>query len=797
MSVPTLPVFGPIIFPVPPMGNIIPFTYRDGWTFLQMIEELRTYIYDVLVPGVDENFTKVIEAFADALEQITEDNNETIAEFGALFDAYQVTIQAIIDSINAGNGMDILVGVFGATGDGVTDDTAAIQAAFNAAPNGAVVRFGNGTYRVTDTISNTDALGNRKSVSVDAFGATILIDHNLPVIQFKGGYEQAFAVTNIVPVVDNDVSVSGTLRHGNTLTLTLDVPDEWQRGDVLRLVADNIIPGSRDAGDAGILTQGRVGQFVTHVSDTGNFCVVAGKLDDPYTTRIRIARMRNDVRCEWRGGRFIYTDTAFNPDPANYVFVFEELVGSRILDVTIERTTRGAFFIRECYYWTIRGCKVNFGVNDLTQFAYGYGILNIGSALGTVSECFIAQVRHGYTNGHSMITEAALSNAPVEMHGRPYSNRILACMVNDATGDAYDSHTSGIREQFIGCEAINSFRGIGLRGMNHVVNGFTATDCGGGVAIFDEGTGGTSEGHHITNLNVHNATNVLTVDVGIREGLYQFQRHTNPITVQNVHARNITGRPAHFYFSTVHLSDWNVELTGSGNVAFLSEGSYCFADNIRVDYSAATGAANQSFWFQGVGDAAFPQLLEANNIHLTNNGTVVTAPVVSSGPTYNVARAQIFATNSLVTRTQIPTSAGSSVEWFLKGLAVKGFRGRHNPAGAVAVDTTNASPVTVCTLSVTAEPGAYYRITGWVQPNRVGTATTPMRAVVQINGAGVDAPPLFFEQNTLPRAAQSFVEIWSSAATSGTITFTLIAYLDTAQVGVWSVNDAYLTVERI
>jgi len=50
------------------------------------------------------------------------------------------------------------VRAYGATGDGVTDDTAAIQAAITALPNGGRIRFPAGTYALTDELNFRDKL---------------------------------------------------------------------------------------------------------------------------------------------------------------------------------------------------------------------------------------------------------------------------------------------------------------------------------------------------------------------------------------------------------------------------------------------------------------------------------------------------------------------------------------------------------------------------------------------------------------------------------------------------------------
>ena len=73
------------------------------------------------------------------------------------------------------------VKVYGAIGDGVTDDTAAIQAAINAAPNYGSVVFPEGTYSVTGLTTNATAglsfYGFAGATLKARAGATILLDY--------------------------------------------------------------------------------------------------------------------------------------------------------------------------------------------------------------------------------------------------------------------------------------------------------------------------------------------------------------------------------------------------------------------------------------------------------------------------------------------------------------------------------------------------------------------------------------------------------------------------------------------
>jgi len=61
--------------PLPPFGghaytNITPFTYRDGWTFQRVLEELRKYIRETLVPLIDGSFESVETYVNNAVSEL-------------------------------------------------------------------------------------------------------------------------------------------------------------------------------------------------------------------------------------------------------------------------------------------------------------------------------------------------------------------------------------------------------------------------------------------------------------------------------------------------------------------------------------------------------------------------------------------------------------------------------------------------------------------------------------------------------------------------------------------------------
>lgn len=94
-----------VVFPRFPINNITPFTYRDGWTFLELVEGMRAYVRDTLVPGIDKNFEDLVSSFQDALDQIIADNDATVAEFNQMFLDFRAEFEAIVDTINNKTGM--------------------------------------------------------------------------------------------------------------------------------------------------------------------------------------------------------------------------------------------------------------------------------------------------------------------------------------------------------------------------------------------------------------------------------------------------------------------------------------------------------------------------------------------------------------------------------------------------------------------------------------------------------------------------------------------------------------------
>ena len=148
-------------------SNITPFTYRDGLTYLEVLEGLRTWIYDVLVPHIDTEIgglsvdwtANVDLMLANTMAQLeaqdiamsTKVSEMTAYVDTAVLDIINATITvsdpimtAVIDNVASvfrerlttmfvGKGTLVTnVKEYGAKGVGFTNDTVAINAAIAA-----------------------------------------------------------------------------------------------------------------------------------------------------------------------------------------------------------------------------------------------------------------------------------------------------------------------------------------------------------------------------------------------------------------------------------------------------------------------------------------------------------------------------------------------------------------------------------------------------------------------------------------------------------------------------------------
>lgn len=174
---------------------------------------------------------------------------------------------------------------YNAAGDGVTDDTVAIQSAVNAATAGTVVFFPNGKYEISSPITVTapiELLGEKAQTGFSAGGS------NQTVIDAKAGFTgAAMIITNGTA----DVVIRNLSIHGNNTTGTTIGIQSITSGS---LMLENVLVANT-AGD-GIFLQSQnpvvmrqVGVFHAGVSSSLGYGINIQGISDSWYTNVLCA----------------------------------------------------------------------------------------------------------------------------------------------------------------------------------------------------------------------------------------------------------------------------------------------------------------------------------------------------------------------------------------------------------------------------------------------------------------------------------------------------------------------------
>lgn len=434
---------------------------------------------------------------------------------------------------------------FGAIGDGASDDTAACQAAINAAV-GTTVRFTSGMYKVSQLSipSNT----------------TLIIDAGAVIVHPNPG-----AVLKASGTQDARKSLLTTNSTGGSYAVT--APGHGMRpGDTFRLASNAVF-------DA----------YSTSVK-YGELCAVASVAGDAITTSAPISGTTYAVA----DGAYVQKISPVRNvnilgpgvirgmrTPAMGQYGIDVIMGNniRISGVTIENIDRRHIFFSDCTNTWAEHCTLNWAVDN--TMAYAISIANASHDCGARYND-IDYVRHAFTTNN----ETAYPGIPrrILFSHNTVRSTSTALAGSKGGGDAIDTHTAA-EDIWIERNSVLSSSGQGINfeaRSGHIVGNKVKNTVSNGISVHNEsdlpGRINVSD-----NEVLHSGSAAIHVRSGARgtKAVYEY------INVSNNVVADITGNGV-VIGGTSATTGPELGVTAIGNTAIRVGGNYaCLITNAR------------------------------------------------------------------------------------------------------------------------------------------------------------------------------------------------------------------------
>jgi len=442
---------------------------------------------------------------------------------------------------------------YGAVGDGVTDDSAAIQAAINDSDGSVLIFNPGGRYLVLTGLTVSDI-----NIVILAFGAILIQGANVVSLSMSASVQTETVATSINNADTVDVS-NGAAVTSPVASVTFGSAHSYVVGDLVKVVSDDQWAGSGIAGQF----WGEIGRIVAVATNT-IYLAKRFVSDVPGSpTNIRVAVLQ-PFKQELHGLAF---DTDAAGDAANWTqpqFQATGLVNPRFRDLEVVKGWAVALEFRGCTEIDAAGISGGNLSNDPSNSRYGY-LINDKSGQRNSWRSVTGRIcRHVYTTNQDGVS----AGSDIRLFGQSIGHNISDSLGADCWADPFDTHHDALNVTFANCTASGAVRGEDATGA-----GFQAR--GKGIVFKNIKALGTKYGVHILQQFASDATKDVLVDGLVSD---------TPAAAVLVSGQS--GNP----ISGIKLKNLNCEVTDHDHVI---EGTDCAAHLKNCDLKLA-GAVNNA-----------------------------------------------------------------------------------------------------------------------------------------------------------------------------------------------------------
>ena len=345
------------------------------------------------------------------------------------------------DALEAGVQSSVNVKEFGAVGDGVTDDTAAIQAAIDSLTAGGVLSFPTSQYKLSSAITVPQV----DNLTMDLQGSELIIDGGYAAIQYVDTVSAGTSITSF------------NIQRGRTYIQCNSSGDAsaFSAGDLIQL--KTTAPWYQD--DRGSTYKGEL-HIVERVS--GDAVYVKGLIYDNYnvsTEATSIAKLNKIENFSIKNGVITNNRTSAN----NGGLTLYSLINGTVDNLIVDGHSLTGILFKQCYGGRITDCSINKSNDEGT----GYGVQLAGCTNTQVTQSNFSQCRRGVdVSGIYPSHNCVVSHNHVDGSGLGTEGTDLSTL-SGASG--YGSHAQAVGTVYDNNIVIGCKNGFNIRGFDEVI----------------------------------------------------------------------------------------------------------------------------------------------------------------------------------------------------------------------------------------------------------------------------------------------------------------------------------------